>query len=52
MKAVLCTPPRRPRRLELVDLPGPVPRPGEAVVKIEAAGLNFSTPLIIAGNTR
>jgi NADPH:quinone reductase len=30
-----------PEVLELVDLPDPRPRPGEAVVRIEAAGINF-----------
>jgi len=35
--------------LTLVDIPDPVPGPGEAVVKIEAAALNFFDTLIIAG---
>jgi len=49
MKAVLCTRLGGPDDLELVDLPDPLPGPGEVVVKIEAAGLNFFDTLIIAG---
>ena len=49
MKAILCRQPGGPDDLTLVDIPDPVPGPGEAVVKIEAAGLNFFDTLIIAG---
>src|SRR5262249_22171772 len=35
--------------LELEDLPDPLPGPGEAVVRVEAAALNFFDTLIIAG---
>ncbi len=49
MKAILCTRPGGPDDLELADLPDPVAGPGEAVVKIAAAGLNFFDTLIIAG---
>jgi NADPH:quinone reductase len=49
MKAVLCTHYGGPDDLELRDLPDPVAGPGEAVVRIEAIGLNFFDTLIIAG---
>src|SRR5215469_8381644 len=49
MKAVLCRKFGPPDELELVDLPAPRPGPGEAVVRIKAAALNFFDLLIIAG---
>jgi NADPH2:quinone reductase len=49
MKAILCTRHGGPDDLELADLPDPAPGAGEAVVRIEAAGLNFFDTLIIAG---
>src|ERR1700744_4227365 len=49
MKAVLCTHHGGPDELELRDLPDPVAGPGEAVVKVAAAALNFFDTLIIAG---
>jgi NADPH:quinone reductase len=49
MKAVLCRKFGTPDELELVDLPEPRPGPGEAVVRIKAAALNFFDLLIIAG---
>src|ERR1700733_769718 len=49
MKAVLCRKFGPPDDLELVDLPEPHPGPGEAVVRIKAAALNFFDTLIIAG---
>ena len=49
MKAILCTRLGGPDDLELVDLPRPTPGPDEAVVRIEAAALNFFDTLIIAG---
>jgi NADPH2:quinone reductase len=49
MKAILCSRYGGPDDLLLSDLPDPVAGPGEAVVKIEAAGLNFFDTLIIAG---
>ena len=41
MKAVRVARPGDSSVLELVDLPMPHPRPGEVVVRIEAAGVNF-----------
>ncbi len=49
MKALLCTRYGAPDDLELADIADPVPGPGEAVARIEAAALNFFDTLIIAG---
>jgi NADPH2:quinone reductase len=49
MKALLCTRPGKPEDLTVADLPDPHAGPGEAVVRIESAALNFFDLLIIAG---
>jgi NADPH:quinone reductase len=49
MKAVLCTHFGTPDELELADIPDPKAGPGEAVVAVKAAALNFFDLLIIAG---
>src|SRR5450759_3236658 len=49
MKALLCTRYGTPHDLDLADLADPVPGPGEAVVRVKAAALNFFDNLIIAG---
>jgi NADPH2:quinone reductase len=49
MKALLCTRYGTPDELELADIAGPQAGPGEAVVRIKAAALNFFDTLIIAG---
>jgi NADPH2:quinone reductase len=49
MKAILCNAPGGPDDLVLAEIPEPSPAPGEAVVKVAAAGLNFFDTLIIAG---
>lgn len=41
MKAIVISEPGGPERLELVDVPDPEPSPGEVLVEISAAGLNF-----------
>lgn len=48
MKAILCTAPGTPDDLHYADLPDPVAGAGEAVVRVEAAALNFFDTLIIA----
>jgi len=48
MKALLCTRYGTPDDLTLADIPEPVPGPGEVVVRVEAAALNFFDTLIIA----
>ena len=49
MKAVLCARLGGPDDLEIRDIPNPAAGAGEAVVKVEAASLNFFDTLIIAG---
>ena len=49
MKALLCTRAGTPDDLTLGEVPDPVAGPGQAVVRIEAAALNFFDLLIIAG---
>jgi NADPH:quinone reductase len=41
MKAIQVKKPGGPEALELVDVPGPQPKPNEAVVKVAASGVNF-----------
>ena len=48
MKALLCTRYGTPDDLTLAEIPEPVAGPGEVVVRIEAAALNFFDTLIIA----
>ena len=49
MKALLCTRYGTPDDLEITDIPDPMPGPGEAVVRIKSAALNFFDTLLIAG---
>lgn len=49
MKALLCTRLGGPDDLVLAEVPEPTPAPGEAIVRIQAAALNFFDTLIIAG---
>jgi NADPH:quinone reductase len=49
MKALVCTRLGGPDDLEIHDLADPVAGPGEVVVRVEAAALNFFDTLIIAG---
>jgi NADPH:quinone reductase len=49
MKALLCTRYGNADDLELADIADPSPGPGEAVVWVKAAALNFFDNLIIAG---
>jgi len=49
MKAILCTRAGGPDDLSLSDIPDPVAGPGEAIVHVKAAALNFFDTLIIAG---
>jgi NADPH:quinone reductase len=49
MKAILCTHFGTADELELADIPEPQAGPGEAVVRVKAAALNFFDTLIIAG---
>lgn len=47
MKAVLCTQFGGPETLQVADIESPVAGPGEVVVAVRAAGLNFFDTLII-----
>lgn len=49
MRAVLCDRLGDPSVLKLVDLPVPEPGPGEALVRVRAAALNFPDVLMVAG---
>ena len=49
MKAVLCTHFGTPDDLEMAELPEPKAGPGQVVVQVKAAALNFFDLLIIAG---
>jgi NADPH2:quinone reductase len=49
MKAVLCSHFGTADELELADIAPPQPAPGQAVVRVHAAALNFFDTLIIAG---
>jgi NADPH2:quinone reductase len=48
MKAILCTRRGTPDDLQFTDIPDPVAGPGEALVRVAAAALNFFDTLIIA----
>ena len=49
MRALLCTRLDGPEHLEIVEIPDPVPGPGQALVRIRLAALNFFDTLIVAG---
>ncbi len=49
MKALLCKALGGPDDLVIAEVPDPVPGPGEALVRVSVAALNFFDTLIIAG---
>ena len=49
MRAWICNEWGMPEDLELVDVEDPEPGPGQAVVDVEACGVNFPDGLIVAG---
>ncbi len=49
MRAVLCKQLGTPEDLVLEDIADPVPGPGQVLVRVKAAGLNFFDTLIIQG---
>ena len=49
MKAAVCTTLDGPDAIKIVDMPEPVARPGEVVVRVQAAALNFLDTLITRG---
>jgi NADPH2:quinone reductase len=49
VRRVVCTEYGSPRGLTLVEEPDPVAGPGEVVVAVEAAGVNYADALLVAG---
>ncbi len=49
MRALVCNEYGPPERLVIEDLPDPAPGPGEVLIGIKAAGINFPDLLAIAG---
>jgi NADPH:quinone reductase len=49
MKAILCRELGGPQMLELADIEEPTPSPGEVVVRVKVAGLNFFDTLMLVG---
>ncbi|GLY30741.1 hypothetical protein Kisp02_41060 [Kineosporia sp. NBRC 101731] len=49
MKAIQMSTPGSPDLLRLVDLPDPVPEPGQALVRVQAAAVNFMDLLRVKG---
>lgn len=49
MKAIVCQEWGPPSSLQLLDLPSPVPGPGQVLVRTRAAAVNFPDALIVAG---
>ena len=47
MRAIICEEWAGPEKLALRDLPDPTPKPGEVLIRIRAAGVNFPDVLII-----
>jgi NADPH:quinone reductase len=49
MKAILATRTGGPEVLELQDVPDPQPQPGEVLIRVEAAGVNFADTMMTRG---
>ena len=49
MRAVLCQDYGGPEHLRLEDVPEPQPKPGEIVIRLAAAGVNFADLLMVRG---
>lgn len=49
MRAIVCQAYGQPEDLVLVDVPEPVPGPGQLLVRVHAAAVNFPDVLFIAG---
>ncbi|MDH5420451.1 MAG: NADPH:quinone oxidoreductase family protein [Acidimicrobiia bacterium] len=47
MRAVLCTEHGLPESLTIAEVPDPIPGPGQVVIQVGAAGVNFPDTLII-----
>lgn len=49
MRAMVCSRLEGPESLSLEERPDPVPGPGEVLIEVEAAGINFADGLITTG---
>jgi NADPH2:quinone reductase len=49
VRRIVCNSYGPPTGLEIVEAPDPTPGPGEVVVAVEAAGVNFADALTVAG---
>ncbi len=49
MRALICSEPGPAGSIELREVPRPEPGPGEVLVRIRAAGVNFADTLMLAG---
>ncbi|MEO1192741.1 MAG: NADPH:quinone oxidoreductase family protein [Pseudomonadota bacterium] len=49
MRAMICETPGKDGRMSLQEVATPEPSPGQVLVKIEAAGVNFADTLMLAG---
>ncbi|MZR30678.1 NADPH:quinone oxidoreductase family protein [Sneathiella litorea] len=49
MRGILCDSYGWPRSLELRDIPEPQLRPGQLLVEVQAAGVNFADTLVMSG---
>ncbi|OBF58849.1 NADPH:quinone oxidoreductase family protein [Mycolicibacterium monacense] len=49
MRAAVCAAPGPPEVVRIEELPSPVPGPGEVLVRVGAAAVNFPDVLLIAG---
>src|SRR5450755_1247206 len=52
MKAVVVTRPGGPEVLEVRDVPEPVAKPGEVIVRVQAVGINFADTMSTHGTYR
>ena len=50
MRAIVCREYGPPSALVLSELPDPQPGPGQVLVRIHAAGVNFVDALLIGGS--
>ena len=49
MRAVTCTAFAEPEALSVQTVPDPTPGPGEVVLRVEAAGVNYPDALMVMG---
>ena len=49
MKAIICEAHNGPESLQLREVPDPIPRPGQALIQIHAAGVNYADAMMRRG---